>query len=84
MKEKKKKVHYLSLFQGIYEYNLGSVWIKGEGGRMKRGRVELAENRLISNPFYSTLSPSPSIQTDYRLGKIRPKLINATQSELDP
>ena len=32
---------------------------------MKEDRVELAENRLILGQFYSTLSPFPSIQTDY-------------------
>ena len=49
----------------VYEYTLkkktlGPVWIEEKEGRVKRNRVELAENRLILGQFYFSLLFSPN------------------------
>ena len=36
-------------------YDLGSVWIEGEGGRAKGNRGKLTENKLIFSQIYSIL-----------------------------
>ena len=40
--------------------------LKGKGGGVEESRVELAKNKLLLGQIYSTLLPSPSIQTDHK------------------
>ena len=49
----------------LHNQRFNVIWIEGEGGRVKRRRVELNENKLILDQIYSILfsfPPSPSIQ----------------------
>ena len=50
----------------MQELDLWPIWIEGggrggEGEGLEENRVELAENKLILDQFYSTLLYSPSL-----------------------